>query len=610
MKRLISVSMSIGILFSQSALAKNQRTIVSNIVSGSQLEIKVPLDLDAKAVLAAQNDPIAGEGTFPIYIQGKGSYCFADVKLSRLSESGLISSNSSDDSRVNVTPKKALIISKVQTGDANQYFLAESPLAQFHPKEKQWSKAGLGAHVTIQFERQDDQLFDRIVCFNGGSKPMVESEWKQLLQAEVKAPEHAAKCAYGQLALADGTCVVPAQAQAGEDVTFAKKTEVTFDDGDIVEGWRDRNKFIFKTGDEIAGKLAKPINLSADSPERPTFPCDRVRGNLTAWKRCMEKTFNTTKVADLSLGISDRFSEEFKCPETVQEIEPLRKIVQSYDSKPFDVDFNPLIAYPAQPKSGEFEAHLPIFCGINFSVRTLFPRLNTYFESNDSFRLQENENSRKRSAHFVRLPRQRNLFMFNTSELTSMQSWRKGGNHGDARFVPIGNGVYIQTYRNPRRIFYYGLVIVPTRERFLQKACKKKQWLDQNVKALNSSELNEATQVIAVYLQKSHDLDQAQKMSKTLHESEAQLTRKARKEMRGNIKWFDSELDTEFSKLSEDRKQELAKIWSGTDACIELESISDRGASNKEEKSDAGSEPVVPSGNESLDAVLGVTGAK
>lgn len=205
----------------------------------------------------------------------------------------------------------------------------------------------------------------------------------------------------------------------------------------------------------------------------PRFPCDELRepGTLDAWELCLLNYYGSTEIAELSYTIASRFVESGTCPDDATDIETLREIVEHYARNPKQEDLGELQVTPLDPRSSASEPHLPVMCGYSVSQRKWYRPRSFYCAGQECF--PQAAHGAKNRVRYVPLGALPNLMKV-VGDDPEVQSVGNGGSYGYLRVIPLGNDVFLASaggmYGNA---FFYGLVIVPSEEQYLRRACDR-----------------------------------------------------------------------------------------------------------------------------------------
>ncbi|MFZ5476368.1 MAG: hypothetical protein ACOZNI_06285 [Myxococcota bacterium] len=214
------------------------------------------------------------------------------------------------------------------------------------------------------------------------------------------------------------------------------------------------------------------------------YPCEELRrpGTIDAWETCLHNYYGSPEIAALSYEIASRFVETQACPSDTKDVDMLRQVAEHYGKHPRTEDLSALHVTPIDRTSSRVEPHLPLMCGYNAAQERWYEPRNFFCEGTDCF--PQPASGAKDKIRYTPFRTAPNLYRLQSDD-PRYQSISEGGAYGHLRVIPLGNNVFLTTaggmYGN---IFYYGLVIAPTEEAFLRRACHKELYAQDPVNRL------------------------------------------------------------------------------------------------------------------------------
>ncbi len=360
----------------------------------------------------------------------------------------------------------------------------------------------------------------------------------------------------------------------------------------------DISKFYDFSEQLIEGEIHRPSYTYIEGAHTPAkFECDEFtdKGDMEGWTACMcklsfkpgsptlpecEKYLTPEQLAaqaqpeaKLTREVTKDFATTHQCPKDVKDIEVIKALARAYDKNPHPVDFSELIAFPLNPASSRIEPHLPVSCGFNEKTKEWHNRLNLYAADTKTIMIQGNSDYSKDSRTYELVPKKMNTFKLTESN-TGDASYRDGGVTGDARFAPLGDGLFVMTFRSPQfGVFFHGLVIVPSQREPVRQACEKQQWLAQNQDTMPDSEIKETHSAIRNLLLQGQALTQARKLTEFLAKNKDRLTPANEARLRTQAQHLFNVIDG--------KTKEKSKLGENPDACRMLSRLVQNSASEK-----------------------------
>ena len=213
--------------------------------------------------------------------------------------------------------------------------------------------------------------------------------------------------------------------------------------------------------DKAYGLFDKDVEkMNAAELKKHTKEMDKAEEALMA---CYEKT-------DMVEEIVQKQEEVLECPVDFKAIEKLAKIQAQYDKAPKNESLSELVVSPINPASTRIEAHMPFGCGFDSLTNQFFAKRSFYCVDDVTCYSQGNSRTPKNIYRNRRIDGQANLYkgeVYNDNG-----NGRDSNRLGQGRYIPLGKGIYLESYRNNTGSLYYGLIFVPSSERFLAKACE------------------------------------------------------------------------------------------------------------------------------------------
>jgi hypothetical protein len=352
--------------------------------------------------------------------------------------------------------------------------------------------------------------------------------------------------AIGMLSALAGADTAPQEASTQEVNLEQDKIDA---DRRFAEGMRSSNlPPLVLLSDELECELDKQVTDSYGrpnpdgSPTRPVYRRVFKKDGSTQFERVM-KGFDRSVCKYLKTGplpkiLAGNYAETLQCPDSSNLasvnalMAKLDAAVDQYDStiaesgeKP--VDIAPLIVAPLDPQLTDMEAQLPSLCGYNSGLELWFDKIQllckpngdcTYSAKGDDvsgslFRpVEGEENYRKKISG------------------NGGKSYRDGGDVGDLRFIPLGNGVYVATvastdtasYPRPEYAFK-GLLVAPSQAAFQRRACEKSADLEKRRGNMQSDEISKVQASIRALFMRGEALTRLKALTRQIEQTKNQL---------------------------------------------------------------------------------------
>ena len=333
------------------------------------------------------------------------------------------------------------------------------------------------------------------------SKPVAKPETKPAEVAKPASPSPAEKPAQAPTAPAGAPVkgVSEKKTADGWSYTFdgSKVDGRAIRPDDSIMGRTDRPKILLS--DELECQLPKEVT---DSYGFDRKKCEKVEA---------EKKLQQDK--ELGRKLADQVVATGECPKDFNDLNRLKLIYQVYQNNPFEVDHTPLIAKPIRVESPDLEAHLPMACGYN-SWKERWYRSHFFCSDSQICNGHSSEGRGKDDSTLVPVEGAQDFVWRSWSK--RLPSWREGGLYGDHQLVPLGDGVFLETFKTNQDPFYYGLLIVPKKANFERLACEKKKMLKEVREMMGQAAAELIKGEIKKHLMQAEALDQLQKVTQLL----------------------------------------------------------------------------------------------